>query len=158
MPEGSLLKAKRHIRKRRLSSAEGHLRKALDELQELPADIATRHREECVNVACELARVQARGGHVAEAERLLGFALEIGRDAGAVASCLQVYRLRALLYAHLCRFAEARAECERAHTMVQEAGLDAIWGSELQATIGLIARVEGNSVAAVRFHRSTWIP
>ena len=46
MPEGSLLKAKRHIRKRRLSSAEGHLRKALDELQELPADIATRHREE----------------------------------------------------------------------------------------------------------------
>ena len=150
MPEGSLLKAKRHIRKRRLSSAEGHLRKALDELQELPADIATRHREECVNVACELARVQARGGHVAEAERLLGFALEIGRDAGAVASCLQVYRLRALLYAHLCRFAEARAECERAHTMVQEAGLDAIWGSELQATIGLIARVEGNSVAAVK--------
>ncbi|MFQ5847950.1 MAG: hypothetical protein ACE5IQ_09840 [Candidatus Methylomirabilales bacterium] len=150
MPEKSLLKAKRDIRKRRVGSAEGHLRQAVDALRAVPADTAMRHREECVNVTCELARVEARAGHVAEAERLLGFALETAGDGCAVASGLQVRWLRALLFAHCCRFSDARAECARAQAMVRDPGVEAVWGPELQATVGLIERIEGDRVARVK--------
>ncbi|MFQ5882749.1 MAG: hypothetical protein ACE5I9_09820 [Candidatus Methylomirabilales bacterium] len=150
MPEKSLLKAKRDIRKRRVASAEEHLRKALAELPHLLAETQIRHCEECVTVACELARIQARAGNLSEADRLLTFALEIGRAGNVVERCIEVYRLRALLSAHFCRFSEAFVHCESASALIQEAGLEPVLGEELQATAGLIQRVQEDAVAAVK--------
>ncbi|MFQ5657133.1 MAG: tetratricopeptide repeat protein [Candidatus Methylomirabilales bacterium] len=150
MPGKSLLKAKRDIRKRRLASAEEHLRQALAGLQALPAQAERESRAECVGIACELARSQARGREMAEAERLLGFALEIARAGNAVEQSVEIYRLRALLAAHLCRFSDAEADCERALSLIRGAGLEDHLSTGIQDSLGLIQRARDDQVAALK--------
>ena len=150
MPGGSLLKAKRDIRKRRLGSAESHLQQALTELPGLGSAAEGEQRAECVAVACELARSRARGGEMAEAERLLTFALEIATTGNLMERCVEVHRLRALLAAHLCRFSDAEAGCERAHALIRKAGLGEHLSQEIQTTLGLIRRASRDEVGAVK--------